>query len=269
MDTWPTGPAGPVLRRFLADIGGVVPLVALWAHGSLALGDFQPGRSDLDLVALVATDISEPQRQRLEQVHRELMAAEPLAEKLHCSYVVRAQLPGAARDHLTWAHAEMYERTVSPVSRRELCLGGLSLSGPAPAGLVPPVTDAELAGYIRRDLEDNYLPATDRPELWLQDIWVDLGVITLARASVTLRDERLITKREAFEVARRLGAPPDVLDDIYRRRYAAAPPPVSAEWRARRAELARAFVRAGIMRLLAQTAQPTRPAPSAGDDAAG
>ena len=47
-----TGELRLLLDRFADDAGGVVPLAALWAHGSLALGDFQPGRSDLDLVAL-------------------------------------------------------------------------------------------------------------------------------------------------------------------------------------------------------------------------
>jgi len=42
----------------MADVGGVLPLVALWAHGSLELGDFRPGRSDLDLVALTGTTLA-------------------------------------------------------------------------------------------------------------------------------------------------------------------------------------------------------------------
>jgi hypothetical protein len=64
---------GPLLNRFAADVSRVVPLVAVWAHGSLALGDFQPGRSDLDLVALVSTTISDTQRQHLQRTHEGLI----------------------------------------------------------------------------------------------------------------------------------------------------------------------------------------------------
>ena len=50
----------PLLDRFTADAGRAVPLEALWAHGSLALGDCQPGRSDLDLVALTSFSEGQP-----------------------------------------------------------------------------------------------------------------------------------------------------------------------------------------------------------------
>ena len=74
----------------------------------------------------------------------------PLADKLHCAHVVRAELGDAGHRHLTWAHGELFERTVSPVTRRELCQGALSLLGPAPATVVPPVTDQGLAGVHSR-----------------------------------------------------------------------------------------------------------------------
>jgi hypothetical protein len=242
----------PLLERFTASVADVIPLVALWAHGSLALGDFQPGRSDLDLVALVATDISDAQREQLQRTHEQLIRDEKLADKLHCSYVVRAQLADVGRCHLTWAMGELFDRPVSPVSRRELREGGLCLYGPqptAPAGLVPAVTDQELADYLRANLRDYWYPKTAKPDLWLREIWVDLGLLTLARASVTLHDGRLISKREALEVLAQLDAPADVVHDIYQRRYGTEQP-ISEQWRRRRAYLARTFVRASIPRIL-------------------
>jgi hypothetical protein len=238
-----------LLDRFSADASRVVPLAALWAHGSLALGDFQPGRSDLDLVALVAATITGPQRDELKRVHEALISELPLADKLHCSYVPRSGLADVSRPHVTWAQGELFDRTVSPVSRRELSLGGLCLFGPGPADLIPAVTDQELADYIRADLRDFWHPATARPELWLRDIWVDLGLLTLARATVTLQQGRLITKKEALDVLAGLAAPTGVLRDIYQRRYETAPP-ISPEWRAERGVQARTYIRARIEHLL-------------------
>ena len=77
----------------------------------------------------------------------------------------------------------------------------------------------------------------------------DLGMLTLARAQVTLRDGRLITKREALDVLARMGAPARVVGDIRERRYGAAPA-ASEEWLAERGELARSYVRLGIGRTL-------------------
>lgn len=246
-----------LLDRFTADISRVVPLSALWAHGSFALGDFQPGRSDFDLVALVSTDIADAQRQQLHHTHEVLIRDAPLADKLHCSYVIRSQLADLGQCHLTWAMGELFDRPVSPVSRRELRTGGLCVHGLAPAAVIPPVTDQELADFIRGDLRDFWYPATGRAAPWLRDIWVDLGLLTLARATVTLQDGRLITKREALDVLAGLNAPADVLRDIYQRRYETEPP-ISEQWRTRRAELARTFVRTGIEHVLAS--QSERPA---------
>ena len=241
--------ARPLLDRFTADLSGVVPLVALWAHGSLALGDFQPGRSDLDMVALVETRLSGAQQQDLRRVHAALQDEVPLAEKLHCSYVARPELADTDRSHLTWAHGELFDRIVSPVSRRELSQGGLCLCGPAPAAVLPPVSDQELADYVRGDLADYWYPATDRSDVWLYDIWVDLGLLTFARATVTLREGRLITKREAFDVLTGLGAPAAVVRDIYERRYR-DPEPISADWRTERGQRTRTYLRAAIKQVL-------------------
>lgn len=238
-----------LLGRFAGDAGRVVPLIALWAHGSLASGDFVPGRSDLDLVALVAAPVTSAQRADLERVHQRLIGADPLAAELHCAYIVSGEQADPGRDHLTWAHQELFARPVSPVSRRELLRGGVCLLGPAPATVLPAISDAELAGYIRGDLRDYWYPKTARPHLWRQDIWVDLGMLTLARAGVTLREGRLITKREALGALAGMGAPAAVVGDIRARRYGPAPP-ASAEWRATRGELARTFVRDGIDRTL-------------------
>jgi hypothetical protein len=238
-----------LLGRFAVDVGRVLPLAALWAHGSLALGDFVPGRSDLDLVALINTRITAAQRLDLQRVHEALIRQEPLATGLHCAYMVSGEQTDAAQSHLTWAHQELFERPVSQVTRRELHQGGLCLQGPAPATVLPVITDAELAAYIRSDLRDYWLPNTAMPDLWRADIWVDLGMLTLTRATVTLREGRLITKREALDLLDAMGAPKDVVDDIRERRYGTAKTE-DDDWRATRGELARAYIRQGIQRAL-------------------
>ncbi|WP_326697240.1 nucleotidyltransferase domain-containing protein [Streptomyces sp. NBC_01754] len=239
-----TGTDG-VLQRFISEVLSTVPTVAVWAHGSLALGDFRPGRSDLDLIALCETPLDEEQRDRLAGMHRRLLDVEPAAAKLHCSYMARTALSEAGAHHVTWAHGTLQERPVTPVSRRELLDGGLTLYGPSPDSVLPPLAPGQLEDFIRRDLEEFWLPATGKPLLWLQDIWVDLGLLVLARATVTLRDGRLITKREALAELLELGAPADLVRDIHDRRYS-HPRPIGRGRRIRRAYTARTFVRSGI-----------------------
>lgn len=230
-----------LLDRFVSALRPVVPLVSAWAHGSLAGGDYQPGRSDLDLIAAVDRPCTAVEEQRLGEMHETLGRAIPLASRLHCSYVAVTEWDDPARSHLTWAHEELMRRPVTPVTRRELHDFGRVLHGRPPADLLPPVTDRQLADFVVKDLRDYWRPALAHPERWTRDVWVDLGLLTLARAAATLRNGRLITKAEALDVLAELGAPSDVVDDIRQRRYGAPGPP-SQQWINRRAELTLAFL---------------------------
>lgn len=231
----------PLLDRFVAGVTEAVAPLAVWAHGSLALGDYQAGRSDLDLLAVVAT---EPDPTRVERLHRDL-DPEPLADKLHCSYLVLDEIADPTLRHLTWAHREIMRRPVTPVTRRELAAGGRTLAGAPPADLIPDVSDAVLADFVRADLAGFWRRATRHPARWLQDVWVDLGMVTVARAGVTLTEGRLITKREALDVLAELGAPADVCADIRQRRYD-TPARLSPLARVRRGRRARRFIAATI-----------------------
>jgi hypothetical protein len=140
---------------------------------------------------------------------------------------------------------------VTPVTRRELHDFGLVLYGEEPAALLPPVTGGQLAEFVVQDLESFWLPSLDHPERWDRDIWVDLGLLTLARATVTLRDDKLITKARALCVLTELGAPAEVVDDIRQRRYG-NPGPASQLWIAHRAELTLTFLRPAIEQVVAR-----------------
>jgi hypothetical protein len=242
---------GRLLGAFVSAIQPVVPLVSVWAHGSLAGGDYQPGRSDLDLIAILSRPCTVAEEQRLGEVHESLGNAVALASRLHCSYCAAAELDDVTRLHLTWAHEELMRRRVTPVTRRELSDFGLVLYGEVPAARLPPVTDEQLAEFVVEDMESFWLPSLDHREWWDRDIWVDLGLLTLARATVTLRDGKLITKAEALRVLTELGAPAEVVDDIRQRRYG-DPGTVSRRWIARRAELTLTFLRPAIEQLVAQ-----------------
>ncbi|MEU0672438.1 nucleotidyltransferase [Streptomyces sp. NPDC006172] len=227
-----------LLDRFLAALSS--PL-AVWAHGSLGGGDYQEGRSDLDLIAVLPEPITARTVWEVAVVHARLRE-EPLAGLLHCTYLTPATVAGSDRRHLTWAHGRLFRRTVTPVTRRELHTFGRVLHGGAPAESLPPVTDLEVEAFVVRDQRDFWRPTVEKARLWTQDVWVDLGLTTFARAAVTLREGRLISKREALEELPRLGAPVDVVDDVQRRRYGLPPVFTGEEWRVRRSALTRGYL---------------------------
>ncbi|MGW6738204.1 nucleotidyltransferase [Streptomyces sp. NPDC055013] len=246
-------PTDALLDRFLAELATTLAPaapVAVWAHGSLAGGDYQEGRSDLDLIAVVDGPLTPRTIWQVAKVHARLRS-EPLARLLHCTYLTPDTADDADRRHLTWAHEQLFKRTVTPVTRRELQTFGRVLHGKAPAGLLPPVPDRELGEFVVRDQRDFWRSAVDNASLWTKDVWVDLGVITYARASVTLRDGRLISKREALDLLPGLGAPAELVEDIRRRRYdGSAPPTPTGEWATRRAGLTRSYLGPAIDQLV-------------------
>ncbi|MDH6449105.1 MULTISPECIES: nucleotidyltransferase domain-containing protein [unclassified Streptomyces] len=234
-------PTDALLDRFLAGLAPLHP-VAVWAHGSLAGGDYREGRSDLDLIAVLPA-LTPRTVWRLATLHARLRA-EPLSGQLHCTYLT----PSADMDrrHLTWAHEELFKRPVTPVTRRELHAFGRVLHGKPPADLLPPVPDRELADFVVRDQRDFWRPALDNAPLWIHDVWVDLGLLTFARATVTLREGRLISKRKALELLPGLGAPVEVVADIRGRRYGDPAPAVE-----NRAALTRTYLGPAIDELVA------------------
>ncbi|MEU0574743.1 nucleotidyltransferase domain-containing protein [Dermacoccus nishinomiyaensis] len=238
-----------LLTAFVDEIRPLVSPVAIWAHGSLGGGDYQPGRSDIDLIAVLDRARSPEEWQLLTAFHRRLMAAYPAAVTLHCSYPLVDELTDARSEHLTWAHQELFHRPVTEVTRRELHEFGVVLHGLRPADLIAPVTDRELVDFLMAEIRGPWRAVLDKPELWLQDGWVDFGMLALARASVTLRSGALISKAEALDVlVDELGAPVAVVDDIRSRRYG-HPAPASPQWLARRADMTLTFLRSALDRL--------------------
>ncbi|MFE1773397.1 aminoglycoside adenylyltransferase domain-containing protein [Streptomyces sp. NPDC059008] len=246
-----------LLARFTEALGPpFVPLVALWVHGSIAEGtDYRPGRSDLDLVAVLDRPCTPEEERRLIGLHDRLVRELPLARGLHCSYLSAAGLDDPDREHPVWAHREYYARPVSPVARRELHAFGRVLRGRPVEGLLPPVSDRQLTAFIVGELRESLSGlAASRSELLLQDGWLDYAVLTVARMHITLRDGRLISKREALDVLRtELDAPEEVVADIRRRRYGDGMDGAGQEdeaWRRRRAGLAARFLGPVVGRLI-------------------
>ncbi|MDQ0580269.1 nucleotidyltransferase domain-containing protein [Streptomyces rishiriensis] len=229
-----------LLDRFLDGLQAPDP-VAVWAHGSLAGGDYQEGRSDLDLIAVLDGPLAPRTVWHLARLHARLRN-EPLAPLLHCTYLTPDRTADPERRHLTWAHSRLFRRTVTPVTRRELLDFGRVLYGKPPGALLPPVPDRALADFVVRDQRDFWRPTVDKAHLWHQNVWVDLGLLTFARATVTVRDGRLISKRQALDELSALGAPQEVVADIARRRYDEGDGAADDGWPSRRAVLTRDYL---------------------------
>jgi predicted nucleotidyltransferase len=189
---------------------------ALWVGGSLATGDYVPGVSDLDLVAVTSERLMGEALAQVAQIHEELDAGLAYGMDLGCQYADAGRLVDVAVEHPTWTHGEMLDRTVSLVTRAELVLHGLPLLGPPPDELLPPVTPDGVRDAARAELTGYWSYAARRPRLfWRLPVMVDLSLTAMARARHALAYGELLTKSAAIEQAR---APRWLKDDLRARR---------------------------------------------------
>jgi hypothetical protein len=186
------------LSEQLAALGWVLDLLV---SGSLAMGDYVPGVSDLDLVALVDGPIDAARKARLVELHEDLDRGLAAGADLGCTYVDERNLTDAAMVHPTWTHGELVHRILSRITRAELVRHGFAVYGRLPSDLFPAMTDDQVRTAARAELCGYWAWASRRPGMWLNPVIADLGLTSMARGRSALQTGRLLTKSEAIEKA--------------------------------------------------------------------
>ena len=187
----------------------------LLVGGSLATGDYAPGISDLDLVALVDGPVDTARQVVLAALHRGLDEGTGLGLKLGCVYVDRARLLDLEALHPTWSHGSLVQRILSGVARAELVRHGYAVFGRAPLDVLPAMSADDLREAARAELTGYWTWAARRPTLWLDPVIADLGLTSMARGRHTLATGELLTKTRAIEQA---DAPAWLIDQLRSRR---------------------------------------------------
>jgi Nucleotidyltransferase domain len=173
----------------------------LFVAGSLAMGDYVPGVSDIDLVAVVEGPVDEQRTASLVAAHRELDRDTAVGLDLGCVYVDDRTLPDRDATHPTWTHGHLVRRILSDVTRVELVRHGFEIIGLPPQEVLPPVTDADVRSAARAELCGYWAKASRRPQWWLSPVIADLGLTAMARSRHAMRTGALLTKSQAIEAA--------------------------------------------------------------------
>ncbi len=187
----------------------------LLVAGSLATGDYVPGVSDLDLVAVVDGPVDAVREAALVSIHQDLDRGVAAGADLGCVYVEDIRLPEPAVLHPTWTHGELVHRIVSGVTRAELVRHGFAVFGRPPFALLPTMTDDHVRSAARAELCGYWAWASRRPWMWLNPVIADLGLTSMARGRYAVRTGGLLTKTEAIEQSH---APAWLIDQLRARR---------------------------------------------------
>ena len=205
----------PVVGHFgqlLDDLGWVTDLLVA---GSLATGDYVPGVSDLDLVALTGGPVGPARQETLAGLHRELDQGAARGLDLGCVYVDAGRLADLGALHPMWTHGSLVQRSLSGVTRAELVRHGFAVLGRPPAAVLPEITDDDVRDAARAELCGYWAHAAHRPLWWLSPVIADLGLTSMARGRHALQTGQLLTKTQAIEQAH---APAWLKDQLRARR---------------------------------------------------
>lgn len=202
----------PAVAEFGARLRATGRVSDLLVAGSLAAGDYRPGVSDLDLVALVD---GPPDTAALTSLHREFDGGTAAGLHLGCVYVDIAKLTDRAAKHPMWTHGRLVQHILSDITRAELVRFGFAVFGREPGAVLPPVSDDDVRAAARAELTGYWSWAVRRPWVWLDPAIVDLGLTSMARARHALRTGVLLTKSAAID---QVDGPTWLVDDVRARR---------------------------------------------------
>ena len=205
----------PVVRHLAERLDGLGWVTDLLVAGSLATGDYVPGVSDLDLVALTGGPVGPAQQEILASLHRELDQGAAHGLDLGCVYVDAGRLAELRALHPTWTHGALVQRSLSGVTRAELVRHGFAVLGRPPAAVLPGMTDDDVRRAARAELCGYWAHAARRPRWWLNPVIADLGLTSMARGRHAMETGQLLTKTQAIEQAH---APAWLKDQLRARR---------------------------------------------------
>jgi hypothetical protein len=199
-----------VVHELLTSLHAIfgAQLQGMYLLGSLALGDFHPQQSDLDLLIVTVGTLSDETFASLRELHRRFdQSASLWAARLDAVYipqeVVREAFPTAARyPILEWPGLLALEPLESgwPIQRYTLREHGVVVSGPDPSSLLDPVNSDDLR-QASAAIVERWRDQAQRDPEWV--VWLrapdnhTFVVLTLCRLLYTLETGSVASKPEA------------------------------------------------------------------------
>ncbi len=171
-----------------------------YLHGSLALGGYHHGISDVDLCVLLDHPLTHAERRRVETSHR---LAGPL---LSAAYVHDPRDHEA--EHPTWTHGWSGRRRLSLITRAEL-----HAAHPEDWPEIP-----DLPAVVTREVRRAWVRELRAPLTWCKTEYVDLALTSVVRSLLTQETGALTSKDEAIAQLEARGIPAPLAEAVRARR---------------------------------------------------
>jgi len=210
------------------------------------------------VIVLVRHEPGKAMTRELIELHTDLAGTGGPAGQLHCLYVAAGTSSDPERLCAYWFGDRMTQWQMKLLTRAELAAAGVALHGPWPPPGVRPVAVADVQAAAHEEVTGYWRRMSRKRKPWLQDSWVDHGLVVLPRAAAMLTTGNLITKSEAISHLADFGVPDSLIQEIRRRRDG-RPVTLGMPRRLSRALLTRRIMQDGIARLSLLAPPASRP----------
>ena len=174
----------------------------LYVYGSLACGDFDPGVSDIDMLAVMGDGVTDEELARLREMHRRFAEENPeWAGRIEVQYVSRAALQTFRERPSTIANISPGEPLHFIEAGRDWLMNwyfvldrGVTLFGPPPTEFIPPISNEEFVAEARNMAVEYYGKWAERELECKAQAYVCL---TMCRALYTIRTGNHASKKKA------------------------------------------------------------------------
>ena len=192
-----------LLRHLLDQIQQILgeKLVALYLYGSLVTGDFDKGISDIDLLAVIASELEPQEFERLQQMHLEVIAKNPeWNDRLEIAYLSISALKTFRTQVSQIAVISPGEPFHFKEAGKDWLINwwvvrekGVTLFGPPPPALIEPISREEFLQTVQ-----------EHTQAWGE--WVNqmenlpgqaYAILTLCRALYAAKNGEQVSKKEA------------------------------------------------------------------------
>lgn len=200
-----------ILRRLLSDAEVALgdQFIGMYIHGSIATGDFEPERSDIDFVVVTKDELSEETLSTLNAMHEELtVSGLEWATRLEGTYIPQRAIhrydPKNSRhpalsvggDFGIDGHGSDWV-----IQRHIIREHGIVMAGPSPKTLIDPVRPNELRGAVQGILREWWSQPLPSPERFNSGEYQSYAVLTMCRALHTLYHGTVVSKPAAAQWA--------------------------------------------------------------------